>query len=148
MVTGRPATSRPVRQSRLAKHPTRHCGPRVSHNSPAQFSDCVRQTGRWCGMVTLKRADAVTSAVPAAQRLASALLMTMRALNAALLLVAISCGYGVPAAPPGQNGESGTSWMSARVEGEPWTTNFVSVQRHDAYLVLEGTKWLDFEATL
>lgn len=99
-------------------------------------------------MVTLKHADAVTGDVPAARRLVSTLLMTMRALSAALLLVAMSCGYGLPVAPPGQNGESRISWMSARVEGEPWTTDFVSVQRHDAYLVLEGTKWLDFEATL
>lgn len=38
--------------------------------------------------------------------------------------------------------------MSARAEGEPWSTVFVSAQKYGEYLILEGTMWVDFEATL
>ena len=38
--------------------------------------------------------------------------------------------------------------MSARTEGASWNAEFVIGRKEDGYLVLEGTAWLDYEASL
>ena len=67
------------------------------------------------------------------------------------LLAGLSCGYDLPTPPDSGNPPSGDSravFMSARAEGEEWDSEFVTARNDDGYLVLEGTMWVDWEASL
>jgi hypothetical protein len=77
------------------------------------------------------------------------LAMRLLVLPMAFLFTALSCGYDLPTAAVEETGGAPrTSWMSARVEGEPWNPVFVKAQRLTDYLILEGTAWIGDEATL
>ena len=68
-------------------------------------------------------------------------------LSVALMLALPACAT-EPAAPPETPDVVKTSWMSATAELNSWNASYVRASSVDGYLVLEGTMWVESEASL